>query len=50
MNEEAPKTTKAPTLTFRQRSVLSVGFEIKTPITVPVVEIWNSRQCIGSFG
>jgi hypothetical protein len=42
MNDEAPKTTKAPTFTFRQRGVLSEGFEIRTPVTVPVVKIWNS--------
>ena len=44
MNDEAPKTTKAPTFTFRHRGVLSKGFEIRTPVTVPVVKIWISCQ------
>jgi hypothetical protein len=39
MNEEAPKTIKAPTLTFRQRGVLSKGFKMRKPVTVPVVKI-----------
>ena len=49
MNDEAPKTTKAPAFTFRKRGVLSEGFEIRTQVTVPVVEIWNSCQRIIGF-
>jgi hypothetical protein len=49
MNDEAPKTTKAPAFTFRQRGVLSEGFEIRTPVTVPGVKIWNSCQRIIGF-
>lgn len=49
MNDEAPKTTKAPTFTFRQRGVLREGFEIRTPVTVPVVKIWNLCQHIIGF-
>ena len=49
MNDEAPKTTKPPTLTFRQRGVLSEGFEIRTPVTVPMVKIWNLCQRIIGF-
>lgn len=44
MNDEAPKIMKAPTFTFRQRGVLSEGFKIRTPVTVPVVKIWYSCQ------
>lgn len=44
MNDEAPKITKALTFIFRQRGVLSEGFEIRTPVTVPVVKIWYSCQ------
>jgi hypothetical protein len=39
MNDEALKTTKAATFTFRQRGVPSEGCEIRTPVTVPVVKI-----------
>jgi hypothetical protein len=49
MNDEAPKTTKAPTFTFRQRGVPNEGFDIRTPVTVPVVKIWNSCQRIIGF-
>ena len=49
MNDEAPKTTKAPTFAFRQRGVLSEGFEIRTPVIVPVVKTWNSCQHIIGF-
>ena len=44
MNDEVPKTTNAPTFTFRQCGVLSEGFEIRKPVTVPVVKIWKSCQ------
>ena len=49
MNDEAPKTMKAPTFTFRQRGVLREGFEIRTPVIVPVVKICNSCQSILGF-
>ena len=38
INDEAPKITKAPTFAFRQRGVLSRGFEIRTAVIVPVVK------------
>lgn len=49
MNDEEPKITRAPTFTFRQRSVLSEGFEMRPPVTVPVVKIWSSCQRIIGF-
>ena len=49
MNDEAPKRMKTPIFTFRQRGVLSEGFEIRTPVTVPVVKIWDLCQCIIGF-
>ena len=49
MNDEAPKTMKVLTFTFRQRGVLSEGFEIRTPVTVPVVKIWYFCQRIIEF-
>lgn len=42
INDEEPKTTKAPAFRSRQRGVLSMGCEIRTPVIVPVVKIWNS--------
>ena len=49
MKDEAPKEKKAPTFTFRQRSVLSSGFEMRTPQIVPRVKFWNSCQHLTGF-